>query len=87
MSRIKWTFLVVGLAVWSWLATTPPSQAATPSTNASPPKVTIAYVPTRHDSVRDMLWMADVGTNDAVYDLGSGDGRVVIAAVRDFHMK
>ncbi|HEX7619520.1 MAG TPA: class I SAM-dependent methyltransferase, partial [Verrucomicrobiae bacterium] len=28
--------------------------------------------------------MADVGTNDVVYDLGSGDGRIVIAAVRDF---
>jgi SAM-dependent methyltransferase len=28
--------------------------------------------------------MAEVGTNDVVYDLGSGDGRIAIAAVRDF---
>jgi hypothetical protein len=39
---------------------------------------------TRHDVVRDVLWLANVGTNDMVYDLGSGDGRIVIAAVRDF---
>jgi precorrin-6B methylase 2 len=44
-------------------------------------------VPTRHDTVRDLLWLADVSTNDVVYDLGSGDGRVVIAAVRDFHAR
>ncbi len=31
-----------------------------------------------------MLWLAGVGKGDVVYDLGSGDGRVVIAAVRDF---
>jgi SAM-dependent methyltransferase len=34
-----------------------------------------------------LLWLADVGTNDVVYDLGSGDGRVVIAAVHDFHAR
>jgi hypothetical protein len=46
--------------------------------------VAIPYVATRSDAVRDMLWMANVGTNDVVYDLGSGDGRIVLAAVRDF---
>jgi SAM-dependent methyltransferase len=54
------------------------SATTAPSTNAIP------YVPTRHDTVRDLLWLAEVGTNDVVYDLGSGDGRIVIAAVRDF---
>jgi SAM-dependent methyltransferase len=48
------------------------------------PASPIPYVATRHDTVRDLLWLAEVGTNDVVYDLGSGDGRVVIAAVRDF---
>ena len=28
--------------------------------------------------------MANVGKDDVLYDLGSGDGRIVIAAVRDF---
>lgn len=49
----------------------------------SPPN-TIPYLPTRHHTVKDLLWLADAGTNDVVYDLGSGNGRIVIAAVRDF---
>jgi SAM-dependent methyltransferase len=32
----------------------------------------------------EMLKLADVGPTDVVYDLGSGDGRLVIAAARDF---
>jgi predicted RNA methylase len=31
-----------------------------------------------------MLELAGVGEGDLVYDLGSGDGRVVLAAARDF---
>lgn len=44
----------------------------------------IPYVATLSDTVQDMLHMAQVGEDDVVYDLGSGDGRIVIAAVRDF---
>lgn len=47
-------------------------------------KSAIPYVATRNDAVRDMLWIADTGKEDVVYDLGSGDGRILIAAVRDF---
>ena len=57
------------------------AQAA--ETNRQMEAASIAYVPTRHDVVQDMLWLANVGKEDVVYDLGSGDGRVVIAAVRD----
>ena len=52
--------------------------------NNTPVESSIPYVATRNDAVRDMLWMANVGKDDVVYDLGSGDGRIVIAAVRDF---
>ncbi len=34
-----------------------------------------------------MLTLAGVGADDVVYDLGSGDGRMVVAAVRDFKAK
>jgi SAM-dependent methyltransferase len=54
------------------------------SANAASSEPSIQYVATRNDTVRDMLWLADVGKSDIVYDLGSGDGRIVIAAVRDF---
>jgi SAM-dependent methyltransferase len=42
------------------------------------------YVPTPPAVVRAMLRIAKVGPSDVVYDLGSGDGRIVIAAARDF---
>jgi SAM-dependent methyltransferase len=42
------------------------------------------YVVTPHDVVDRLLRLARVGPGDVVYDLGSGDGRIVIAAARDF---
>ena len=41
------------------------------------------YVPTPPDVVEKMLQMARVGKNDVVYDLGCGDGRIVIAAAKN----
>jgi len=60
------------------------SCAGSAVTNTSLVNSSIPYVATRNDAVQDMLWMANVGKDDVVYDLGSGDGRIVIAAVRDF---
>jgi precorrin-6B methylase 2 len=45
------------------------------------------FVATPMTSVRQMLTLADVQAEDVVYDLGSGDGRIVITAVRDFNAK
>jgi ubiquinone/menaquinone biosynthesis C-methylase UbiE len=42
----------------------------------------VPYVPTPDKVVERMLEIAQVGPNDVVYDLGSGDGRIVIAAAR-----
>jgi len=42
------------------------------------------FIATETETVYEMLWLAKVGKDDVVYDLGSGDGRIVIAAVRDF---
>jgi len=44
----------------------------------------VPNVPTPHQVVDVMLRLAAVGKDDVVYDLGSGDGRIVIAAARDF---
>jgi len=46
----------------------------------------VPYVPTPDQVVRKMLEMGKAGPGDIVYDLGSGDGRIVIAAVRDFNV-
>jgi SAM-dependent methyltransferase len=42
------------------------------------------YEPAPHAVVSAILEIADVGPDDVVYDLGSGDGRIAIAAARDF---
>jgi len=42
------------------------------------------FVPTPDDVVDRMLALAEVTANDVVYDLGSGDGRIVIAAAQQF---
>jgi tRNA G37 N-methylase Trm5 len=40
------------------------------------------YVPTPHDIVEKMLEMAKVKKEDVVYDLGCGDGRIVVQAAK-----
>lgn len=44
----------------------------------------VPYVPTPHVVVEEMLRLAGVGPRDFVMDLGSGDGRILIAAARKF---
>jgi SAM-dependent methyltransferase len=62
--------------------TTVPTTA--PSTIESPTRrPDVIYVPTPRTVVEEMLRLADVQADDLVYDLGSGDGRIVIAAARD----
>src|SRR5205085_9770423 len=42
----------------------------------------VPYVQTPGAVVQEMLALAAVGPDDVVYDLGAGDGRIVIAAAR-----
>ena len=84
MNAARWARYLLAFAAWFCLPAVQSSLAASPTTNITSQQLSIPYVPSRHDTVRDLLWIADVSTNDVVYDLGSGDGRIVIAAVRDF---
>ncbi|PVH28139.1 SAM-dependent methyltransferase [Pararhodobacter oceanensis] len=43
----------------------------------------VPFVPTDESAVEAMLSLAKVGPNDVLYDLGSGDGRILITAARD----
>jgi len=65
-----------------------PSQIASPtaSTTAEAARETldVPYVPTPDNVVAKMLEMANVKRNDIVYDLGSGDGRIVITAAKKY---
>jgi SAM-dependent methyltransferase len=44
----------------------------------------VIWVPSPDDIVDRMLTMAQVGPNDLVIDLGSGDGKIAIAAAKKF---
>ncbi len=47
----------------------------------------VVYVPTPNDVVMKMLEMAHVTKNDLVYDLGCGDGRIVVLAAKKYGCK
>lgn len=44
----------------------------------------VPFVPTREEVVEGMLRLAQTGPEDIVYDLGCGDGRIPIAAAKQF---
>ncbi len=54
--------------------------------NRAPDQVLInaPYVTTPEDVVSALLKLADVKKGDIVYDLGCGDGRIVIAAAKEY---
>jgi predicted RNA methylase len=45
------------------------------------------FVPTPNEVVEAMCGMAKIGKDDVVYDIGCGDGRLVITAVKKFGAK
>lgn len=73
----------LAVAALAWRSTAPAgSQEASRQREDVHPEV--PYVPTREDVMNEMFKMAKVTKNDVVYDLGSGDGRIVIAAAKQF---
>jgi len=44
----------------------------------------VPYVPTKYPVVDEMLKMADIQKTDYVYDLGCGDGRLIIGAAQKY---
>lgn len=51
---------------------------------AQTPELDVPYVPTSTAVVNEMLKLAKVTKDDMLYDLGSGDGRIVITAAEKF---
>jgi SAM-dependent methyltransferase len=45
------------------------------------------FVPTPHEVVNRMLELAEIKQGDVLYDLGSGDGRIVVAAAKRFGIR
>ena len=50
-------------------------------------KPDVIYYPTPPETVAEMLRMAGIKKGDVLYDLGSGDGRIPIAAAKEFGIR
>jgi hypothetical protein len=79
--------IILGLAGFaSGCAVAQPAMPPLAQATAQPPAPSrtpdVHYVPTPHETVKAMLDVTRVGPQDVVYDLGSGDGRIAIAAAR-----
>lgn len=64
------------------LATPACAEEAAPTQAEAAREPDVIYVPTPEPVVAGMLALAKVGPKDVLYDLGSGDGRIPIAAAR-----
>jgi SAM-dependent methyltransferase len=72
--------LLVGVL---WVLVGLPAHAESPSTSPAT-SLDVPFVPSPAGAVSAMLKLAGVKKSDVVYDLGSGDGRIVIAAARQY---
>jgi SAM-dependent methyltransferase len=83
----RWT-AAVALAALAWAVALEPAAArpGAPQAQAQPkPAESLApYVPTPQEVVDRMLALARVTARDVVYDLGCGDGRIVITAAKKY---
>lgn len=73
LANLKKRLLIIPVLVLGFLVSTSNLQAQ---------DLDVPYVPTPNKVVEKMLDLADVNAGDYVIDLGSGDGRIVIAAAK-----
>ncbi len=82
----RWSFLllpilaVAAIVAWHFYSPDSPEVAASVGTQES----LAPFVPTPQDVVERMLELAEVTSRDLVYDLGCGDGRIVITAAKKY---
>jgi SAM-dependent methyltransferase len=74
LQKFRSYFAAAVLSVTIAAAQTPPARRAPD----------VPYVPTTDPAVEAMLKLADVKKTDVVYDLGCGDGRIVITAAKKY---
>ena len=81
------TRLVIGLALLGTSLSAAGTIACGQSTVKTTPVPDVVFVPTPFRVVDLMLEVARIRAGDVLFDLGSGDGRIVIAAAKRFGIK
>lgn len=79
-----WRATVAGLVVVALTAAGCARLTAPPPVPVGAPQLDVIWVASDLAVVMEMLRVAEVGPGDVVYDLGCGDGRIVIAAAQRF---
>jgi len=82
--RLALALAIVGLAAFVAVAADEKKDAKKEDDKKEPD---VIFVPTPVPVVEKMLEMAKVGKDDVVYDLGCGDGRIVLTAARKYGCK
>jgi SAM-dependent methyltransferase len=59
-------------------------EISSPPPSGTPLYILAPFVPTPPELVERMLRLGGVSSQDTVYDLGSGDGRIIIAAAKKY---
>ena len=77
--------LVLSAPALIFAAQDPPAGQSQPQVGQ--PGKDVVWVPTPHRLITRMLQMADTTEQDVVVDLGSGDGRIPIAAAKNFRAR
>jgi SAM-dependent methyltransferase len=74
--------LVVAAALTALVLAAPACHRSTTAGERSSRTPDVVFVPTPDEVVKEMMDLAKVKPGDVVYDLGCGDGRLVIAAAK-----
>jgi len=80
---IRASVVCIGLVLLAWVV----AIAADEKSDAPSRRPDVIYVPTPMGVVDKMLELAEVKKGDVVYDLGCGDGRIVVQAAKKYGVK
>src|SRR5205085_544400 len=84
MYRVCLSLLVaLGLVTSGWMC----GKTVAQEKEKKPRDPDVIYVPTPQPVVDKMLQLAEIKKSDLVYDLGCGDGRIVVTAAKKFGCK
>jgi SAM-dependent methyltransferase len=82
--RLPWPCVLAVVLATAIPVSSSPAQQSSPAQPSSTAASLAPYVPTPQDVVDRMLKLAQVTKDDVVYDLGCGDGRIVVTAAKQF---